>query len=645
MTIHGLKRVAISYLHDVTMAAVSFLLALYLRLGGELFVWPRDVVLNGLAIFTVVAAAVFLWMRLHRIIWRYASIGDLGRIVQAAVLTVVLFVACQFVYNRLADFPRSFLLIEIIVLTALLAGPRFLYRLLKDGELTTLLERNAHTRVPVLLVGAGDGADLFIREMSRGRDALYRVVGIIDDRGGRVGRNIRGVPVLGDLSSLASATEQLRKQRRAPRRIVITRSQIDGAVVREICATADTLGLSVARMPRLTAFDRAEVGMAALAPRPIDVEDVLGRGQAVLDIAPVRALITGHKILITGAGGTIGGELARQVASLVPAEIALLDASEYLLYQIDLEIGEGHPDLPRRAILGDVKDRARVEQVLRDFSPDIVLHAAALKHVPLVEANPLDGILTNVIGTRNVAEASARSGVGAMVLISTDKAVDPSNVMGATKRLAEAYCQALDIDGHANGATRFIAVRFGNVLGSTGSVIPLFQRQIAQGGPVTVTHPEMTRFFMTVREAVSLVLQSAAMGGQLNAGGICVLDMGEPVRILDLAQQMIRLSGLVPDTDIEIAFTGPRPGEKLHEQLFHADEFLVETEIPMVRRATPRTVDLAALRRDFNVLEKHAASRDTEATMKSLQRLVPEFKSQAGIDDTSAKSQVVSDGS
>ena len=642
MTIHGLKRVAFSYLHDVTMAAASFLLALYLRLGSEIFIWPRDVVLNGLVIFTIVAAAVFLWLRLHRSIWRYASIGDLGRIVQAAVLTVVLFVACQFVYNRLADFPRSFLVIEIIVLTGLLAGPRFLYRLLKDGELSTLFERNAHNRVPVLLVGAGDGADLFIREMSRGRDAPYRVVGIIDDRGGRVGRNIRGVPVLGDLGSLEGATETLRKQRLAPQRVVITRAQIDGAVVRQICATADTLGLPVARMPRLTAFDQAEVGSAALAPRPIDVEDVLGRSQAVLDIAPVRALIAGRKVLITGAGGTIGGELSRQVSGFEPAEIALLDASEYLLYQIDLEIGERHPELPRRAILGDVRDRARVEQVLDEFSPEIVLHAAALKHVPLVEANPLDGILTNAIGTRNVAEASARAGVGTMVLISTDKAVDPSNVMGATKRLAEAYCQALDIEGHANGATRFVAVRFGNVLGSTGSVIPLFQRQIANGGPVTVTHPEMTRYFMTVREAVSLVLQSAAMGGRINAGGICVLEMGEPVRILDLARQMIRLSGLTPDTDIKIAFTGPRPGEKLHEQLFHADESLVETEIPMVSRATPRTIDLTVLRRAFEDLETHAASRDTDASMRSLQRLVPEFKPPAIDAGTALKGQAAS---
>jgi O-antigen biosynthesis protein WbqV len=636
VTIHGLKRVAASYVHDVAMAAVSFMLALYLRLGNELAIWPRDVVLSGLAIFTAVAAAVFLWMRLDRMIWRYASIGDLGRIVRAVILTVVLFVACQFVYNRLADFPRSFLIIEIFVLTGLLAAPRFLYRLLKDGELSTLLERNAHVRIPVLLVGAGDGADVFIREMTRGRDAPYRVVGIIDDRGSRIGRNIRGIPVLGGIDTLTEVATTLRDQGIGPRRILITRAQIDGAVVREIGDVAETLGITVARVPRLTALDDAEEGSASLTPRPVDVEDVLGRAQTVLDLEPVARLIAGRRVLITGAGGTIGGELARQVSSLDPAEIALFDASEYLLYQIDLAVGEQHSGLKRHALLGDVRDKARIDEVVADFAPDIVLHAAALKHVPLVEANPLDGILTNVIGTRNVAEASVLGGVETMVLISTDKAVDPSNVMGATKRLAESYCQALDIETERNGATRFVTVRFGNVLGSTGSVIPLFERQIAAGGPVTVTHPEMTRYFMTVREAVSLVLQAAAMsdaGQTTQAGGIRVLDMGEPVRILDLARQMIRLSGLTPEKDIEIRFTGPRPGEKLHEKLFHHHESLIETSIPAISLASPRTAELPVLRRAFKELEALATRRDSAGTMALLQRLVPEFVAPARSED------------
>lgn len=635
---HGLKRLAASYLHDVAMAAISFVLALYLRLGSELAEWPRDVVMSGLVIFTIVAAAVFLWMRLDRIIWRYASIGDLGRIVRAVILTVVLFLACQFLYNRLADFPRSFLVIEIFVLTGLLAAPRFLYRLLKDGELATLLERNAHVRIPVLLIGAGDGADLFIREMTRGREAPYRVVGIIDDRGSRIGRDIRGIPVLGGIDMLTEATTRLRDQGTGPQRILITRAQIDGAVVRQISDVAETLGISVARVPRLTALDDAEEGNHALAPRPIDVEDVLGRAQTVLDLEPVARLIAGRRVLVTGAGGTIGGELARQISGLGPAEIGLFDASEYLLYQIGLAIGEQQPGLKRHLLLGDVRDRARVEEVVADFGPHIVVHAAALKHVPLVEANPLDGILTNAIGTRNVADAAMRGGVGTMVLISTDKAVDPSNVMGATKRLAESYCQALDIETHGRNrpcaATRFVTVRFGNVLGSTGSVIPLFERQIASGGPVTVTHPDMTRYFMTVREAVSLVLQAAAMsdgvpnadaGAASTPGGIRVLDMGDPVRILDLARQMIRLSGLTPETDIEIKFTGPRPGEKLHEQLFHDQEALTETTIPAISLASPRTAELSVLRSALDELEAHATRRDRAGTMALLQRLVPEF--------------------
>ncbi|MBM84808.1 MAG: nucleotide sugar dehydratase [Rhodospirillaceae bacterium] len=629
VTRSGRERVIASYLHDVSMAAIAFLLALLLRLGDELLIWPRDVILSGLAIFTAVAATIFLWMRLHRIIWRYASIGDLSRIVQATVLTVVIFVTLQFFYNRLADFPRSFLVIEIFVLTTLLAAPRFLYRFLKDGELSALLERNAHTRVPVLLIGAGDGADLFIREMTRGREAPYRVVGIVDDRGSRVGRNIRGIPVLGRLNDIGVVVDELRARGIAPQRILITHAQIDGTVVRKIIESAEVLGLAVARIPRLIALDEADQANNSLIPRPIDVQDVLGRAQNVLDHKPVDTMITGRRVLVTGAGGTIGAELASQIAMHKPSELALLDISEYLLYQADLQIKDLHPDLVRHIMLGDVRDRTRIDEVIRDFAPEIVLHTAALKHVPLVESNPLEGILTNATGTRNLAEACQRAGVETMVLISTDKAVDPTNVMGASKRLAEMYCQALDIDGQQSSFTRFITVRFGNVLGSTGSVIPLFQRQIAAGGPVTVTHPEMTRYFMTVREAVSLVLQSAAMNDKDSGrepGGICVLDMGEPVRILDLAQQLIRLSGLVPGNDIQIVFTGPRPGEKLHEVLFHDQEVLRETTLKPIRIVTPRTAELRFLQQSFEKLESAARERNTAGSLSILQSLVPEFQ-------------------
>ncbi|MGE0723813.1 MAG: UDP-N-acetylglucosamine 4,6-dehydratase family protein, partial [Alphaproteobacteria bacterium] len=343
------------------------------------------------------------------------------------------------------------------------------------------------------------------------------------------------------------------------------------------------------------------------------------------------------RVLVTGAGGTIGSELVRQIAAFGPARLALADASEFNLYSIDLEMAERHPDLPRAAILADVRDRVRVEAMVAAEAPQLVFHAAALKHVPMVELNPVEGVLTNAIGTRHVADACRAAGVEAMVLISTDKAVNPANVMGATKRLAESYCQALDLVEHRrNGGTRFVTVRFGNVLGSTGSVVPLFQRQLAQGGPLTVTHPEMTRYFMTVREAVELVLQATTIGldRESAAGEIHVLDMGAPVRIVDLARQMIRLAGLRPDLDVAIAFTGLRPGEKLTEELFHDAEALVPTTHPAIRRAAPRTVDAAFLARGIDEIAETARAGRGEATRALLHRLVTDYRPPAAAPPT-----------
>jgi O-antigen biosynthesis protein WbqV len=332
-------------------------------------------------------------------------------------------------------------------------------------------------------------------------------------------------------------------------------------------------------------------------------------------------------VLVTGAGGTIGGELVRQVAAFGPARLALLDNGEYALYAIDLEMTERFPDVPRHSIIGDVRDRERLARILAEARPDIVFHAAALKHVPICEANPFEGVLTNAVGTRNVAEACRAAGVATMVQISTDKVVNPTNVMGASKRIAEAYCQALDILGRERSGTRFVTVRFGNVLGSTGSVVPLFQRQLAAGGPLTVTHPEMTRYFMTVREAVELVLQATVLGRRADQPGrIYVLDMGEPVRILDLARQMIRLAGLRPGVDVEIAFTGLRPGEKLFEEIFHGAEPLLPTECKGLLLAAPRTADAASLGRAIDELEAICRREDEAALADALRRLVPEYR-------------------
>jgi FlaA1/EpsC-like NDP-sugar epimerase len=365
--------------------------------------------------------------------------------------------------------------------------------------------------------------------------------------------------------------------------------------------------------------------------RPIAIEDLLGRPQMPLDRDAMRAMVAGRRVAVTGAGGSIGSELVRQVAGFAPAELVLIEQSEFNLYTIEAEVRAAHAGLPCPAVLADVRDRRRIARLFETCRPEVVFHAAALKHVPLVELNPFEGVATNVGGTVNVADAAVAAGAGAVVVISTDKAINPTSVMGASKRIAERYCQALDLRGAAAGGTRFVTVRFGNVLGSTGSVVPLFQRQIAAGGPVTVTHPEMRRYFMTTREAVELVLQAAALGlGDGAFGGkVFVLDMGEPVRILDLARQMIRLSGLRPDADIEIAFIGLRPGEKLFEELFHAGEDTVPTDVDGILLAAPMAGDVDALAPDLAALAAACAAADAAALFGGIRHLVPEFRSDA----------------
>src|SRR5205807_2987948 len=425
-----------------------------------------------------------------------------------------------------------------------------------------ILERGSAQSVPVLLISTKDGADTFVRETVRDRNVVYRVIGMLSDTRSRVGRQIYGVPILGTIDDLETVVADLDRRARRPQKLILAAQNLGGAEIRRLLDRADALATPLARLPRLTGF-RQDLGDAARLVEPIAIEDLLGRPQAVLDREAMGRLIGGRRILVTGAGGTIGSELARQIAALGPGRLILVDNSEFLLYAVNGELSERYPELALRPILGDVRDRARIESIIIGEDPQIVFHAAGLKHVQIVEANPIEGVLTNVIGTRNIAEAARTHGVGLVVMVSTDKAVDPASVMGATKRLAESFCQALDVAEARRPAapaigtvgvsgTRFVTVRFGNVLGSTGSVVPLFSRQLAAGGPLTVTHPEVSRFFMTVREAVELVLEAsattpAAQEGEASGATrdkIFVLDMGEPVKIVDLARQMIRLAGL-----------------------------------------------------------------------------------------------------
>jgi O-antigen biosynthesis protein WbqV len=574
--------------------------------------------------------------RLSTQYWRFAGVSDLLSVAAASIAAAALF---PIVLHEAGVLPATPALpaIHALVLIILLSLPRIGYRLIKENP-----ERAHEAAQSVLLVGAGDGADLFIRAVAGDPEAPWRIGGLLSLGRAQTGRRIHGHPILGSVDDAPAVLQRLRAEERLPASLVVTDGDIAGEILARLMEVADREGLRVFRAPRPTALDLAPARPAGhVELRPVAIEDLLNRPQVPLDRAGMARLVQGKRVLVTGAGGTIGSELARQVAALGPELLLLLDNGEYALWQIDLELAETASAVRRRALIADVREEARIRAIMEEERPELVFHAAALKHVPMVEANPLEGLLTNAAGTRHVADAARAVGAAAMVLISTDKAVNPTSVMGASKRLAEMYCQALDIGPAAGPARgmRCITVRFGNVLGSTGSVVPLFQRQLSHGGPLTVTHPDMQRYFMTVREAVGLVLQASVVGagGGAPDGGIFVLDMGPPVKIVDLAWQMIRLAGLRPDEDVEIRFTGLRPGEKLFEELFHGREPPSATGYPGLLMATPRTADPAIVGRAIDEIASACRGAQTRLALALLARMVPEFEHNA--DGTAASAR------
>ncbi|GBQ15946.1 polysaccharide biosynthesis protein [Swaminathania salitolerans] len=616
-------RIAVNVLADGLISALAAPLARFLAAPHDGLLHPLWFVLGG-AITLLVSGLPF---RIPQQYWRFSGVADLRGIAAASVGGAALFSGLLI----LTGFPLpspTFPLIHALVLLVGLGGGRVLTRLLAGVRQQVQGQKSR-----VLLVGSDLSADLFLRGLERASDRQYLVQGLVTRSPGQQGRRLHGVPILGIAGDITDVLARMAQARTLPDQIIITEPEWRGSQISTVLDAGQRHGIAVQRAPSLTNLTPAE----QIQMRPIALEDLLNRPEVPLDREGMARLIQGQVVLVTGAGGTIGSELARQVAQFGPERLLLLDHGEFALWQIDLELSELYPGVPREVIVASIRDAGRVEEIFSRYKPALVFHAAALKHVPIVEANACEGVLTNVIGTRLVADAAIRHSASAMVLISSDKAVNPSSIMGATKRCAEIYCQALAVAAEARGSRfRCVTVRFGNVLGSTGSVVPLFRRQLEQGGPLTVTHPDMTRYFMTVPEAVGLVLQASVRGTasrklrdetdiRLQQGGIFVLDMGEPVRILDLARQMIRLAGLKPDEDVAIRFTGLRPGEKLYEELFHGREAPVPTDAPGLKMATPRAIDLSAAAVLLQQIELASREDDEGRALALIRSLVPEF--------------------
>ncbi len=610
----------LSIAHDLVVAGSAFLLSYVTVLGIDLTLDTPGIV-EKTGAFVAACAFFFFFFSMHRGSWRYVSIPDLTTIIKATAFSVLVYTVGAFLMTRGSNVPRSVPVLTTLYMIAGLSASRLAYRLLLEHSLGFPTPSKLKEKRYVLLYGLTDAAESFIRSTRRDVNRETGVVGILDDSSNQA-KIVRGVKVLGTLSELEPIVARLQRSGTKVSELIVTEAAPSRERLGEIVELATRLGIKASRIPGTTETalitDRIE-------PKPIDLGDLLGRPEVKTDLEGVASLINGKVVLATGAGGSIGSELCRQIAMFGPSELAITDSSEFHLYLLDLELRERHPDLKIVTRIVDVRDSGRVSHLFEDVKPEVVFHAAALKHDPLVESNPLEGIKTNLLGTRNVANAAMENGASTFVMISTDKAVNPTNIMGTTKRAAEAYCQALDV---VSKKTRFKTVRFGNVLGSNGSVVPRFQEQIANGGPVTVTHPNMVRFFMTIPEAVRLVLHASAraLRQQSDRGKIMVLDMGEPVRIANLAERMIQLAGFRPHTDIEIVFTGLRPGEKLFEELFdtsEAQDGLTEEGYVV---ASPRIIDSALLHRTLSGIETAVGKENSVRAIELLLHIVPEYR-------------------
>ncbi len=601
-------RTILAVLHDAVAAVLAWNLAYLLRFNFELP--PNYAAELQQTLFWVVPLELIIFWRfnLYRGIWRYASTADLRRIFLAVLLSAAA-IPLMFLMLRLdLVIPRSVMIINPLLLILMMGGSRFVYRLWKEKGLYGNFKLHGE---PVLVLGAGDAAASLAKDLTKSSE--WRLVGFLDDDTEKLGRMLNDVHVLGKLDSLSDWAERL-----GVTQVIIampSSSHQERKRAIQLCNAAQLKALTV------PSFDDLISGKVAVSQlRAVELDDLLGRDPVVLDDAGLHGLMMGKAVMVTGAGGSIGAELCRQIARFSPSELLLFESGEFAMYTIEQELKQNFPELNIVCLIGDVRDAARVDEVLQNYRPIVLFHAAAYKHVPMMEQNNAwQAIRNNVLGTWTVARAAQQYGVSKFVMISTDKAINPTNVMGASKRLAEMVCQSLE----SSGNTRFVMVRFGNVLGSTGSVIPTFRAQIARGGPITVTHPEITRYFMSIPEAAQLVLQAGLMG---QGGEIFVLEMGEPVKIVDLAKDLIRLSGFGED-EIRIEFTGLRPGEKLYEELLANSELTLPTRHPKLRIAQAGPTDEAWLDRLLDWVS--ATVMTDEEVRKALTRWVPEYRPSA----------------
>ena len=593
-------------IHDLFMAAVAWQLSWLIRFNFELVSYPDwKLSLYALPMIVLVQGLVSYRFGLYRGLWRFASLPDLWNIFRAAIIGALSVALVLFFAIRLEGIPRSILILYPVFLIFLLGGPRLGYRFWKDN---TFKLNSAATGQKVLIVGAGSAGEMLVREMLR--EGSYKPIGFVDDNPNIKSSELQGIPIIGSVEDIPAI-----HQRYEIDNIVIAVPTATNEQMQRIVSNCEATGVPIRTLPKLQEMVSSKVALDEL--REVSIEDLLGREKIELDWGIIQKGITDKIVLVSGGGGSIGSELCHQIARLNPAGLIIYEHSEFNLYNIQMEIANAYPDVPLFAILGNICDRESVEKMLDKHRPDILFHAAAYKHVPLLQNQLRVAAQNNIFGTKNLAELAIKYNCEKFVFISTDKAVNPANVLGASKRIAEMYCEWMN----QRAVTKFITVRFGNVLGSAGSVVPLFRKQIKVGGPVTVTDPEITRFFMTIREACQLILQSGAMG---NGGEIFVLDMGKPVKINYLAEQMIKLSGRDPDKDIKITYTGLRPGEKLYEELFYENENRKETDHVKILLANHPEINWHDLENKISELEEAVVNFNDTNISRILGQLVPE---------------------